>query len=113
LPLDVNSAVSHNDRMPSSPLALRPAVGADAPALEQLAALDSAPPLHGPALLAHHEGRLLAAVSLADGRAIADPFERTAETIELLRVRARQVAGGGSPRRGRSGRLKLPIVQPR
>jgi hypothetical protein len=99
--------------MPSSPLAFRPAAATDAAALDRLAGLDSAQPLRGPALLAHRNGRLLAALSLDDGRTIADPFERTAETVELLRVRARQVGAGGSRRRARSLRPRRAIVQPR
>jgi hypothetical protein len=81
--------------------------------LARLAALDSAPPLRGQALVADRNGRLLAAVSLDDGRAVADPFERTAEAVELLRLRARQVATGHAAPRRRSLRLRVPIVQPR
>jgi hypothetical protein len=35
--------------------------------------------------------RPIVALSLSDGRVIADPFLHTAELTELLRVRARQL----------------------
>jgi hypothetical protein len=79
----------------------------------RLAALDSALPLRGPALVADRDGRLLAALSLDDGRAVADPFERTAEAVELLRLRARQICAGVPTARRRTARLRLSIVQPR
>jgi hypothetical protein len=45
-------------------------------------------------------------VSLADGRAVADPFTRTADVVDLLRLRARQ-QGSGPARRLGLGRLGL------
>src|ERR671931_608293 len=82
---------AHFLAMSPSPLALLLAGPHDRPALERLAALDSRPPLREPALLAYREGRPVAAVSLVDGRAVADPFEPAAEAVELLRVRAAQL----------------------
>jgi hypothetical protein len=40
---------------------------------------------------------LVAALSLTDGAAIADPFRPSRPALELLRLRARQL---GAPRRG-------------
>ncbi|HUY58890.1 MAG TPA: hypothetical protein VMV16_04195 [Solirubrobacteraceae bacterium] len=74
-----------------SPVVIRPAVAADADVLRRLAALDSARPLVGGALLAERQGSVVSAVSLSDGRAIADPFVATADTVALLRVRAAQL----------------------
>jgi hypothetical protein len=112
MPLDVNDRGQDNRRMSSS-LALRPAAAADAAALARLAALDSAAPLQGAALLAYRGVQLLAAISLADGRIVADPFERTAEATELLHIRARQLAAGRpSPGPWRIRRRPV-IVQPR
>lgn len=74
-----------------SPVVIRLAVNADEQALRHLAQLDSARPLSGQALLAEHAGSVVAAVSMADGAAIADPFRTTADTIELLRLRAAQL----------------------
>ena len=36
--------------------------------------------------------RPVAALSLRDGRVIADPFTPTADVVELMRMRARQLA---------------------
>ena len=49
-----------------------------------LAALDSARPPRGPALVAEADSRMLAALPLGSGRPIADPFEPTAEIVALL-----------------------------
>jgi hypothetical protein len=77
-----------------SSVVIRPAVAADADALRRLAALDSARPLVGGALLAEQRGSVVSAVSLSDGRTIADPFVATADTLELLRIRAAQLRRG-------------------
>jgi len=57
----------------------------DAGELLRLAALDSAEPIRGEALLAEVNGHLRAALPLDGGRAIADPFARSAEVVSLLR----------------------------
>ena len=64
----------------------------DGSAIARLAALDDRPELHDEALLGFVDGELKAAVALPGGEAIADPFERTAELVELLRLRANQRA---------------------
>jgi hypothetical protein len=69
----------------------RYSVASDLSELARLAALDSASPPRGPALVAEADSRMLAALPLGSGRAIADPFEPTAEILELLRLRAEQV----------------------
>ena len=71
----------------------------DAAALARLAALDSAVALWPPVLVADIDGRLLAAISLEDGAVIADPFQPTAELVELLRARERQLRAPSRPRR--------------
>ena len=55
-----------------------------------LAALDDGRAPKGPALLAYVGGELRAAVGLVDGRAVADPFHRTAEIVEILKFQARK-----------------------
>jgi hypothetical protein len=72
------------------PLTLREAAPCDAAALEHLAALDSAEPPRGPLLVAERDARLVAALSLADGQVVADPFQRTADVVSLLRYQARR-----------------------
>lgn len=59
--------------------------------LAELAALDSARPIDGDALVAEVEGAPAAALELATGRAIADPFRPTARILDLLRLRAAQL----------------------
>src|SRR4051812_13431495 len=87
-------------------MTIRYATAADTTALDRLAQLDSseipaAPqtaPAHpaqteppaAPKIVAEADGRLIAAVSTRDGAAIADPFERPADTVAVLRRRARR-----------------------
>ncbi len=58
--------------------------------LWRLAALDDRRAPKGPALLAYVGDELRAAVGIVDGRAVADPFHRTAEIVEILRFQARK-----------------------
>jgi hypothetical protein len=74
-----------------TPLVIRIAVAADELALRRLAQLDSRRPLQGAVLLAEQDGSPIAAVSLDDGGAIADPFVATADALELVRLRAAQL----------------------
>ena len=95
-------------------IVIRPAVASDARALWRLAALDNAPAPHaGPdVVVAEQAGRVVAAV--AGGRAVADPFRPTAEVVELLRVRAAQVASTerAGVRRARASRvMPQPLPQ--
>ncbi|HYF27779.1 MAG TPA: hypothetical protein VD931_18700 [Baekduia sp.] len=75
--------------------AIRRAVADDAPALARLAALDSARPLAGDVLVALVDGAPWAALSLQDGRVVADPFRPSAHAVELLRLRAEHLARAG------------------
>jgi hypothetical protein len=63
----------------------------DEQALRRLAALDSKRPIRGRALVAEVEGHTVAAVGIEDGRVVADPFEHTAEVVELLQLRAERM----------------------
>ena len=76
----------------SDPITIRPAHAGDELALARLAALDSAGVPHAPVLLAEVNGELRAALSQADGSAIADPFHPTSALIDLLQARARSTA---------------------
>ncbi|HWI73422.1 MAG TPA: hypothetical protein VNT55_15805 [Baekduia sp.] len=69
-------------------LVIRPAYPDDHAVLARLAALDSRRPLTGPVLVAERDGRILAALATADGRAVADPFAPTADLVALLRLHA-------------------------
>ena len=70
---------------------VRRSTSGDESALARLAALDSASPPRGPALIAEADTRVLAALPLGSGRPIADPFEPTAELLQLLELRRRQI----------------------
>ena len=65
----------------------------DAAALDRLAALDGAHRPRGRVLLAEVDGRPAAALPIEGGRAVADPFVPTAGLVDLLRLRAAQLAG--------------------
>ena len=94
---------------PASTIVIRRAVTGDIAGLARLAALDSARPLAGEILVAEHDGAPRAAVSLHDGRAIADPFLPTAGDVALLRTRAELLRTDGrvhSSRRGLRARVR-------
>lgn len=78
---------------------------ADEYGLARLAALDGARPLDGPALVAEADSRLLAALPVGSGRAIADPFEPTADIVALLELEKQRVRGSRGDRR-RGSRLR-------
>ena len=73
---------------------LRTAHTQDAEALRRLAALDSAPALTGPVLLAEVDGELVAALATETDRVVADPFRWTANAVELLRAAAAPTMSG-------------------
>jgi hypothetical protein len=73
-------------------LVLRAERPTDELALRRLAGLDSARPLRHRALVAEQDGRAVAAIDLTDGRVVADPFVRTADTVALLKLHARAAA---------------------
>ena len=69
-------------------LTIRHAVAADEADLTRLAALDSSRVPSGELLVAELDGRLVVALSVDTGAAIADPFEHTAAIVESLRAHA-------------------------
>ena len=91
-----------------NPIVIRRAGTADAAALERLAALDSAHLPSGDLLVAEVDGEPRAALRIADGAFVADPFWPTAELVELLRVRARTRAVGVTRARRLAGRRLRP-----
>lgn len=90
-------------------IVIRRAVTGDTASLARLTALDSARPLSGEVLLAEADGHLRAALSLHDGRAIADPFRATVGDVALLRTRAallQSPARSHAARRGLRARVR-------
>jgi hypothetical protein len=92
-------------------ITVRRSVAADRSELERLAALDSARPPTGPALVAEADSRMLAVLPLGSGRPIADPFEPTAAVVALLELRAAQMATGRRP--GGWGERVRSLLRPR
>jgi hypothetical protein len=92
-------------------------------ALAHLAALDSASPFAGDALVASVHGRDIAAVAYDGSAVVADPFVRTAAAVAVLMERSAQLRGqrvGGSLRAWRRGervprrrRAERPALPPR
>jgi hypothetical protein len=76
-----------------SRVTLRVADGEDEPVVDMIAELDSAAPLTGRKLLALADGWPVAALSLDDGRVVANPFAPTTGAVALLRLRASQLTG--------------------
>jgi hypothetical protein len=72
---------------PSNAYVIRQAGAEDERALHQLAELDGQRPFSGPALIGEIDGRPAAAVSLFEGRVIADPFQPTTVLRQVLRMR--------------------------
>jgi hypothetical protein len=103
--------LTHRRAQPSRRVAIESSVTlrfgspADQRALARLAQLDSSTPPAQPVLLAEVDGQLRAALALTDGTVLADPFYLTADVIDLLRARARQL--DATPRIRRSRRLRL------
>jgi hypothetical protein len=93
-------------------ITVRAAYPDDGAALRALAALDSADPIAEPALVAEAGGEIRAALSLADGAVVADPFVSTEDLVVLLQVHASQIANpiwnGG--RRSRSAAAAAAAV---
>jgi hypothetical protein len=68
---------------------IRNATAADRELLERIARLDTQASIVGPALIGEIGGTAAAAISVDDGRVIADPFIHTSNLVALLRVRQR------------------------
>jgi hypothetical protein len=81
--------------MTERPLTIRLAAPNDRATLQRLSALDSAPPMRGHVLLAESDGVPVAAISVHTGLVAADPFQRTADAVRLLRLRRYQLVRQG------------------
>jgi hypothetical protein len=74
-----------------STLNIRAARPEDRRAIERLALLDDSRRPRGELLVAEAGGELVAALPVHGGRAVADPFRPSAQVVELLALRARQL----------------------
>ncbi|MEA2281326.1 MAG: hypothetical protein QOK21_1933 [Solirubrobacteraceae bacterium] len=75
----------------STTYVIRGARISDARDLERIAALDSQRPVNGHILVGEIDGRAEAAMSLDDGRLVANPFVHTESLAAHLRIRARGI----------------------
>jgi hypothetical protein len=91
-------------RTETSEIELRLCRASDDPALERLAALAERPIPFGRLVVALVNGSLVAALPLAGGCALRDPFAKTIHLLPLLELRARQLRQP-EPRRAWAGRL--------
>jgi hypothetical protein len=98
-----NAGTEEIDMHTTQSIAIRRATPDDQVALERLAALDSAPAPSGEVLIAEVGDEPQAAMEVATGTTIADPFRPTADLVELLTLRAVRLRGATPPRR----RLRL------
>jgi hypothetical protein len=80
----------------------------DASGVTRLAQLDTARAPSGELIGAELDGHLVAAISITTGEAIADPFRRTAEIVDVLRLRASQLNRRPQTRRSRLLSLRRP-----
>ena len=87
-------------------LTIREAAPADDAALRELAALDSNVVPSGRLLVAEIDGELQAAVPLAGGPGVADPFQPTETLVSLLQLRAAQLRALGRRRELRARRRR-------
>jgi hypothetical protein len=79
----------------------------DSGLVTRLAELDDATPLEGEILIAFVAGEAVAALSLTEGRVVANPFVLTADAVALLRLREQHL------RRERGHRSWRTILRPR
>ena len=86
----------HNDSGDS--IIIRTSQPEDEDALHRLAGRDSAPLPGGQLLVAFVGDQLRAAIPVAGGAAIADPFHPTADLVRVLGTRAEQMRRNGGDR---------------
>ncbi len=112
-PRNVPEGGPRSDRRTNSPVpavfdvTVRMAAPTDRVALERLAALDSARVPSGALVVAAVAGTIQAAQPVSGDRAIANPFVPTADLVDLLRVRARQLRDAGVDARESTAVIKL------
>jgi hypothetical protein len=85
--------------MSSTTIAIRTATAHDRAELVRLAALDTAAEPAGRVLVAEVDGEVQAAVEVASGRVVADPFRPTADLADFLRLRAARLTSPAGPSR--------------
>ena len=77
-------------------VAVRMARPEDEPAIRRLASLDGKRVPAGRLLVAEADSELIAALPVAGGSAVADPFRWTSDVVALMEMRAAQIADAGT-----------------
>ncbi len=93
----------------TTPVTIRLAERGDAAALAHLAGRDTRRVPRAPIAVAERGGLIVAAVSLGDGSAIADPFAPTAAVVEMVRAWGHDLQTGPSPRPPRRRRRRAAL----
>jgi hypothetical protein len=97
--------MSHTTHIEASEITIRPARPEDAAELTRVAGRDTHELPAGPLLVATVSGKVRAAISMTDGSFVADPFHRTSELVQMLKIRAGATrAAEASPLRRRTRR---------
>src|SRR5689334_25107564 len=92
------------------PVLVRRATNGDLSRIRTLALLDDRRIGEGPYLVAEIAEEMLAAMSLTSGKIVADPFRRTRDAVELLKMRAAQIAERERQLGTDVGQRKLRVV---
>ena len=93
---------------PPEPVTLRMRSAEDDDQLLNLALLSASRKPSGWYVVAEVEGAPVAALPLAGGSALTDPFRRTAHLLPLLELRVAQITGERPRRRSLAARLAVP-----
>jgi len=100
--------MSHVTRIDSTEITIRAERTEDKSEIARVAGRDTHELPAGPLLVAEVGGNVRAAISLTDGSFVADPFHRTTELVEMLKIRAgavqdsrREIARSRRSRRSR------------
>lgn len=80
--------MTHVTHIDSAEITIRAARAEDMGEVARVAGRDTGDLPAGPLLVAKVGSDVRAAISLSDGAVIADPFHRTAELVEMLKIRA-------------------------
>ena len=92
------------------PVLVRRATAGDEKRIRVLALLDDRRLPAGPYLVAEMGGEPVAAISLSSGDVVANPFRRTGDAADLLRMRAGQIAEHAARFEARRTRAALKPV---
>ncbi|MDQ2675663.1 MAG: hypothetical protein M3Y34_02550 [Actinomycetota bacterium] len=97
--------MSNVTHIESAEITIRTARDEDMASLARVAARDTHAMPQGRLLVATVGTDVRAAISLDDGAIVADPFHRTAELVEMLKIRTAATRPSGSNRTARRRRL--------